>query len=108
MSTTLQSPVVPVAKRPEFKILQPAKTLTGAPIVRQKKGLPKTTQSLCPECRQVIDALIFEENGRVMMEKTCQQHGDFRDCVYSDVELYLKMEEWEFGDNCGLCNASRR
>ena len=39
-----------------------------------------------------------------MMEKTCPVHGEFKDCVYSDVALYLKMEEWEFGDNKGLSN----
>jgi hypothetical protein len=39
-----------------------------------------------------------------MMQKACPQHGEFRDCLYSDVELYLKMEEWEFGDNSGLSN----
>ena len=99
MSTTL---IPPVTKRPDFNILQPATTFTGAPIVRSQKGLPKTTQSLCPECRTIIDARIFEENGRVMMEKACPEHGEFRDCVYSDVNLYLKMEEWEFGDNRGL------
>ena len=38
------------------------------------------------------------------MEKTCPEHGDFRDIIYSDVKLYLKMEEWTFGDNRGLEN----
>ena len=28
----------------------------------------------------------------------------FRDILFSDVELYLKMEEWNFGDNLGLSN----
>ena len=36
------------------------------------------------------------------MEKTCPSHGDFRDIVYSDARLYLKMEQWTFGDNRGL------
>ena len=31
-------------------------------------------------------------------------HGEFRDIVYSDARLYLKMEEWTFGDNRGLSN----
>ena len=93
------------AKRPDLKILQPEKTLTGGPIQQLQKGLPKTTESLCPECEtRRIPARIFEENGRVMMEKTCPVHGEFKDCVYSDVALYLKMEEWEFGDNSGLSN----
>ncbi len=52
----------------------------------------------------MIEARVFEENGRVMMEKTCPQHGDFRDCVSSDARLYLKMEKWTFGDNQGVSN----
>jgi hypothetical protein len=69
MSTTVTSPAS--AKRSDLKIIQPAATLTGAPIQPVQKGLPKQTQSLCPECGKVIDARIFDENGRVMMEKAC-------------------------------------
>ena len=66
--------------------------------------LPKKTRSLCPDCGQLIDARIFEDGGKVIMEKRCDKHGDFRDIVYSDARLYLKMEEWVFGDNRGLEN----
>ncbi len=38
------------------------------------------------------------------MQKSCPDHGELRDIVFSDVELYLKMEEWNFGDNLGLSN----
>ena len=38
----------------------------------------------------------------MVMEKSCPEHGEFRDIVYSDARLYLKMEEWTFGDNRGL------
>jgi uncharacterized radical SAM superfamily Fe-S cluster-containing enzyme len=88
----------------QFQILQPETTYTGAPIEPLRKGLPKTTQSLCPECTQLIEARIFEDAGKVVMEKHCAEHGDFRDIVYSDVKMYLKMEEWSFGDNRGLSN----
>ena len=101
MSTATLSPT---AKRDELKILQPATTYTGAPIKQLQKGLPNFTESLCPECVKVIPARKFEEDGKVMMEKTCPEHGYFKDCVYADVELYLKMEDWEFGDNRGLQN----
>jgi hypothetical protein len=47
---------------------------------------------------------VFEENGAVYMAKSCAGHGEFRDLIYSDVKLYLKMEEFEFGDNRGLEN----
>ncbi len=88
----------------EFQVLQPKTTYTGSPIQNLAKGLPKTTRSLCPDCSQLIDARIFEDGGKVVMEKHCANHGDFRDIIYSDARLYLKMEEWSFGDNRGLEN----
>ena len=88
----------------DFQILQPETTYTGTKIQPLKRGLPKTTQSLCPDCTQLIDARIFEDGGKVVMEKSCPNHGEFRDIVYSDAKLYLKMEEWSFGDNRGLSN----
>lgn len=92
------------AKGKPFEIVQPATTHTGAAIKPLIKGLPKLTQSLCPECLKIIEAVEFEENGKVMMEKTCPEHGDFKDTIWSDVRLYLKMEDWVFGDNRGLTN----
>ena len=87
-----------------FQVLQPETTHTGSAIEPLKKGLPKTTRSLCPECTQLIDATIFEDGGRVVMEKRCPEHGEFRDLIYSDAKLYLKMEDWTFGDNRGIEN----
>lgn len=88
----------------QFQVLQPETTYTGSAITALPKGLPKTTQSLCPDCGKLIEARIFEDAGKVVMEKHCANHGDFRDIVYSDARLYLKMEEWTFGDNRGLEN----
>ena len=88
----------------KFQVLQPETTYTGSPIQPLQTGLPKRTRSLCPECSQLIDATILDDAGKVVMEKRCATHGDFRDIVYSDAKLYLKMEEWTFGDNRGLAN----
>ncbi len=88
----------------QFQVIQPETTYAGSRIEPLQKGLPRTTRSLCPECTQLIDARIFEEAGKVVMEKRCPAHGEFRDIVYSDARLYLKMEEWSFGDNRGLEN----
>jgi uncharacterized radical SAM superfamily Fe-S cluster-containing enzyme len=68
--------------------------------------LPKTVESLCPEpgCGRVIDARLFAEDGKVFMEKTCPEHGYVKDLYWSDVELFLKAERWEFGDFRGLSN----
>ncbi len=102
MESPDQSPLL--RKRPSLRILQPDVTYTGAPIKPLQKGLPKQTESLCPECNRVIPADIFAEDGKVVMQKSCADHGQFRDIIFSDIELYLKMEEWNFGDNLGLSN----
>jgi len=58
------------------------------------KGLPKDVISLCPECGKLIDATVRDDNGRVVMEKECVDHGKFSDVVWSDTEMYLKSEDW--------------
>jgi len=55
----------------------------------------KTTQSLCPECMNVIDAEIYEDGGVVYIGKTCPKHGRFEDVYWSDYELFKRAEEYE-------------
>jgi len=81
-------------------------TFSGVRTNNITKGLPKHVESICPDpdCRTVIRARLFEEGGKVYMEKTCPTHGYVRDLYWSDAEMYLKAEKWEFGDNAGLMN----
>jgi uncharacterized radical SAM superfamily Fe-S cluster-containing enzyme len=81
-------------------------TFSGFPTNNLTKGLPKIVESICPDpdCHTVLSARLFEEGGKVYMEKTCPTHGYFKDVYWSDAELYLKAEKWEFGDNNGLKN----
>lgn len=81
-------------------------TYSGVPTNNITKGLPKQVESICPdpECGKVIMARLFAEDGKVFMDKTCPQHGYYKDLYWSDVELYLKAEKWEFGDGKGLSN----
>ena len=58
------------------------------------KGLPKKTESLCPECLAIIPATLREDKGKVVMEKSCPKHGSFRDVVWSDADMYLRVEKW--------------
>ena len=50
----------------------------------------KKTNSLCPECLKVIPADLVEENGQVLIKKTCPDHGYYEDVYWSDYELW----EW--------------
>jgi uncharacterized radical SAM superfamily Fe-S cluster-containing enzyme len=54
----------------------------------------KLTKSLCPECLTIIDASIFEENGRVMIEKTCNIHGYYKDIYWSNIEHYKRFAKY--------------
>ncbi len=67
------------------------------------RGLPKKTESICPECRRIISATLFESNGKVLMEKTCPDHGKFSDTYWSDVDLFLKAERFAY-DGVGVTN----
>ena len=81
--------------------------VTREPAPRRRnftRGLPKTVESLCPECSRSIDARLYGEKGKVMMKKECPEHGEFVDIYWSDEALYLKAEKWFFEDGPGLDN----
>ena len=60
------------------------KTLTGAPINPLPTDVPYSTISLCPECSVKVDAQVLEKDGKIVMEKTCPEHGFFSDVIFSD------------------------
>ncbi|AIZ56064.1 cyclic pyranopterin monophosphate synthase [Candidatus Methanoplasma termitum] len=68
-----------------------------------KKGLPKQTRSVCPECGKILDATLYDKGGKVFMDKTCPEHGKFCDVYWSDTELFLRAEEFAH-DGIGLRN----
>ena len=47
------------------------------------------TRSICPVCRDTVDAQILIQEGRVIMRKRCPTHGWFEALVSSDSEMYL-------------------
>ncbi len=48
------------------------------------------TRSICPQCKQVIDAHIVLRGGQVFMQKKCPKHGRFEVLVSSDADYYVK------------------
>ncbi|MBP3386362.1 MAG: radical SAM protein [Candidatus Methanomethylophilaceae archaeon] len=71
------------------------------------KGLPKKTKSLCPDCGKIIEADIVAKDGKVLIEKTCPEHGFYSDVYWSDVDMYLRAEKYAY-DGIGLHNAMDR
>ncbi len=66
----------------------------------------RLTKSLCPECYAIIDASIVHENGKVMLEKTCKEHGSFKEIYWSNADLFERFERyWHDGEGIANPNA---
>jgi len=76
------------------------------------------TQSLCPECMEVVPAKIVARGKRVYFDKRCPEHGERSDFVCSDVDQFDQLQysvpgkvPAQFGvepsegcpKDCGLC-----
>jgi len=61
----------------------------------------RTVPSLCPICLKVIAARVFQEGEAVMIEKRCEEHGDFKDVYWSDAALYRRFMRYRF-DGSGI------
>ncbi len=77
---------------------------SGFALPPRARGLPRPTRSLCPECQRAVPGQLFAEDGKVWMGKTCPEHGDVKEIVFSNVELYLKLENWTFEEGEGIAN----
>jgi 7,8-dihydro-6-hydroxymethylpterin dimethyltransferase len=58
-------------------------------------GLAGRTQSICPECKRVLEAELLERDGRVLISRTCPDHGTFDAVVYGDVSRYLEIQRFD-------------
>jgi uncharacterized radical SAM superfamily Fe-S cluster-containing enzyme len=91
-----------------------------APLLKRRErtfpqlGWPRTTDSLCPRCvkearSEILDgkrsmleliegkpgeikAEIVEENGQIVMKKTCERHGTFTDLIALDPAWLARIE----------------
>ena len=54
----------------------------------------KYTKSICPECYKVIDATIYEKEGKVYIKKTCPEHGEYTDLYWGSYDQYIRAENY--------------
>ncbi len=58
------------------------------------------TESVCPGCMKEgkinkIDAQVVEEDGKIWLKKSCDEHGDYRSIYFGDPDLYYRWMEYE-------------
>lgn len=88
-------------------------------VIEHASGLPRKTESLCPECKETVPAEVFERDGKVWIRKECKYHGEQEELYWGDIRLYNKaakfaQEGWGIENpitkedrgcpwDCGLC-----
>ncbi|MDP6542352.1 MAG: radical SAM protein [Phycisphaerae bacterium] len=80
----------------------PSRTWSDRRIHPVLRRLPRTVETLCPECGAIVLGRYYVSDGAVMIEKICPDHGHVRDCVNSDVLLFSKASWWSFEEPPGL------
>ena len=111
------------SKLPEGKSIQPE--WASEPLLKSYErtapplGFPRETDSLCPTCVKnvrngvisgdipleilknshpgEIKADILEEDGQIIMRKTCPTHGEFEDILATDPDFLRRIESLFFG-----------
>lgn len=98
----------------------------GPPTVALEEFLMvhKTTKSLCPSCGRVLDARVYDQDGKVWIERECPEHGRTRSLYWSDAAMYDRFDTYASIGNgvqnpqrqvpapncpneCGLCSQHR-
>lgn len=54
----------------------------------------KKTRSICPECFKTLDATIYEDDGKVYIQKECKEHGKYEEIYWSDVNEYKRAQKY--------------
>lgn len=71
-----------------------AGTANGASHRPEGASLGQTT-SICPRCKRLLDAELLERDRRVVLARTCPEHGRFEAVVYGDAERYLEIQRFD-------------
>ena len=86
----------------------------------EKMPVINKTKTVCPECKLIIDGIIYKDGDNVMIRKTCPEHGTFIEKYWEDYDFYSKMSTYAYngrgfdnpnyqtnGENCpfdcGIC-----
>ena len=78
--------------------------LVALQVIRER-----VVKSLCPICKKVIDARIYQEGNAVIITKKCEYHGEFKDIYWSDAELYRRILHFSAeGSQCMIEKRSYR
>ncbi len=56
--------------------------------------LPYETKSVCPECKMVLPATVYEKNDLIYIKKECPDHGVFDEIYWHSVEEFERAKKY--------------
>ncbi len=90
--------------------------------MEEVKRMPvlERTKTVCPECKLIVDGIIYRDEENVMIRKFCPEHGWSIEKYWEDYEMYMRMKGYNYygrgfdnpnyvnkGENCpfdcGIC-----
>jgi len=67
----------------------------------------KKTKSICPVCQKKIDAELTEVNGKILITKTCKEHGTFSATHWESPSVFKFAEKYDYFKYFGDANAPK-
>ncbi len=68
--------------------------MTNATDTDDKLTVLRTTRGTCPICIEIVDARLIVEGGRVLLEKSCPEHGKNRALLSESPEYFSELLEF--------------
>jgi hypothetical protein len=54
------------------------------------------TKTVCPECKLIIEGIIYRDGDNVMIRKECPEHGRTVEKYWEDYDMYMKMRKYNY------------
>jgi hypothetical protein len=64
--------------------------MSAAARIDRDEVFLEMTRSVCPVCKQVLEAELNARAGQVFLRKRCPDHGPFEARVYGDADMYME------------------
>ncbi len=66
--------------------------------VAEMEGMPviDRTTTVCPECKLLIEGIIYKDGDNVMIRKSCPEHGLTVEKYWEDYDMYMKMKKYDY------------
>ncbi|ASI13490.1 molybdenum cofactor biosynthesis protein A [Candidatus Mancarchaeum acidiphilum] len=62
----------------------------------EKMPVIEKTKTVCPECKLIIDGIIYKDGDNVMIRKYCPEHGWTMEKYWEDYDMYMKMRRYNY------------